>query len=145
MSAVYRRSTKFKRGNPACRLYYATTGTWTGDSVLEGRLRAVTDDLTVTNPFREVTFIPLGADGIQKFYRQTKNAIEREFLFENRVTIPDVPGVTQAYLGFLPVPELMVPGAGAFGNGPQHPKSEDQPLHPSAGGLDRLRRWYGIV
>jgi hypothetical protein len=107
MSAVYKRSTKFKRGNPACRLYYATTGTWTGDSVLEGRLRAVIDDLTVTNLFREVTFIPLGADGIQKFYRQTKNAIEREFLFENRVTIPDVPGVTQAYLGFLPVPELM--------------------------------------
>ena len=54
-----------------------------------------------------MTFTPLGADGIQKLYRQTKNAIEREFIFENRVTIPDVPGVTQAYLGFLPVPELM--------------------------------------
>jgi hypothetical protein len=107
MSAVYNRSTKFKRGNPACRLYYATTGTWTADPVLDARLRAVADDLTATSLFREVTFTPLGADGIQKFYRQTKNAIEREFIFENRITIPDVPGVTQAYLGFLPVPELL--------------------------------------
>jgi hypothetical protein len=107
MSAVYQRSTKFKRGNPACRLYFATTGTWVGDPLLEGRRKAITDDLVATNLFREVTFTPLGADGIQKLYRQTKNAIEREFIFENRVTIPDIPGVTQAYLGFLPVPELM--------------------------------------
>jgi AIPR protein len=107
MSAVYKRSPKFKRGNPACRLYFATTGTWAGDTLLEGRRKAVVDDLTATNLFREVTFTPLGADGIQKLYRQTKNAIEREFVFENRVTIPDVPGVTQAYLGFLAVPELM--------------------------------------
>ena len=107
MSEIYKRSTKFKRGNPVCRLYYATTGSWTGDVLLEGRRQAVIDDLTSTNLFREVTFTPLGADGIQRLYRQTKNAIEREFLFENRVTIPDVPGVTEAYLGFLPVPELM--------------------------------------
>jgi hypothetical protein len=107
MSEIYKRSTKFKRGNPVCRLYYATTGSWTGDVLLEGRRQAVIDDLTSTNLFREVTFTALGADGIQRLYRQTKNAIEREFLFENRVTIPDVPGVTEAYLGFLPVPELM--------------------------------------
>lgn len=107
MAEVYKSSTRFKRGNPACRLYYATTGTWVGDQLLEGRRRAVIDDLKATNLFREVTFLPLGADEIQKLYRQTKNAIEREFIFENRVTIPDVPGVTQAYLGFLPVPELM--------------------------------------
>jgi hypothetical protein len=107
MSEVYKRSAKFKRGNPACRLYFATTGTWVGDKVLEGRRKAIIDDLTATNLFREVTLTPLGADGIQKLYRQTQNAIEREFIFDNRITIPDVPGVTQAYLGFLPVPELM--------------------------------------
>ena len=107
MTAVYKLSTKFKRGNPACRLYYATTGTWTGDALLEGRRRAAVDDLRATNLFRDVTFTLLGAEGIQRLYRQTKNAIAREFVFENRVVIPEVPGVTQAFLGFLPVPELM--------------------------------------
>jgi AIPR protein len=107
MSEVYKLSTKFKRGNPACRLYFATTGTWAGDKVLEARRKSLVDDLMDTNLFREVTFTPLGAAEIQKLYRQTKNAIEREFVFLNRVTIPEVPGVTQAYIGFLPVPELI--------------------------------------
>jgi hypothetical protein len=107
MSAIYKRSTKFKRGNPACRLYFATTGTWVDDKVLDVRRSTVIDDLIATNLFRDVSFVPLGAEGIQRLYRQSKNAIEREFVFDNRVTIPDVPGVTQAYLGFLPVPELL--------------------------------------
>ena len=72
MSAVYRRSTKFKRGNPACRLYFATTGTWVGDPLLEGRRKATVDDLVATNLFREVTFTPAGADGIQKLYNKPK-------------------------------------------------------------------------
>ncbi len=107
MTELYNRGPKFKRGNPICRLYFVTTGTWTNDQTLESRRRAAVDDLHATNLFREVTFTPLGADGIQKLYRQIKNAIQREFVFENRITIPDVPGVTQAYLGFLPVPELL--------------------------------------
>lgn len=107
MAAIYKHSTKFKRGNPACRLYFATTGTLTSDTILEGRRTSAIDDLMSTNLFREVTFTLLGAEGIQKLYRQTKNAIAREFIFENRVVIPEVPGVTQAYLGFLPVTELM--------------------------------------
>ncbi len=72
MSEVYNHSTKFKRGNPVCRLYFATTGTWVGDQVLEGRRQTVIDDLLATNLFRDVTFTPLGADGIQKLYRLTK-------------------------------------------------------------------------
>jgi hypothetical protein len=53
MAELYKTSAKFKRGNPACRLYYATTGTWTGDPLLEGRRKAVIDDLTATNLFRD--------------------------------------------------------------------------------------------
>jgi len=106
MSEVFKRSSKFKRGNPVCRLYYATTGTWTDDKILEARRQSIISDLKATNQFREVTFVPLGAEGIQRLYRQTKNAIEREFLFQSRVVVPEVPGVTQAYLGFLPVPEF---------------------------------------
>lgn len=107
MLALYKRSSKFKRGNPACRLYYATTGKWMDDKILDERRKAVISDLENTHLFREVTFSPLGSDGIQKLYRQTKNAIAREFLFKNHVVIPDLPGVTQAYLGFLPFPEFI--------------------------------------
>jgi hypothetical protein len=68
MSAVYKRSSKFKRGNPTCRLYYATTGRWTDDSILDGRRKTVISDLENTTLFRDVRFTPLGAEGIQKLY-----------------------------------------------------------------------------
>jgi hypothetical protein len=107
MSEIYKRSTKFKRGNPICRLYYVTTGKWTDDTVLDGRRKAVISDLEATNLFRQITFVPLGAEGIQRLYRQTKNAISREFFFKNHVVIPELPGVTQAYIGYLPMPEFI--------------------------------------
>jgi AIPR protein len=107
MAAIFKRSSKFKRGNPTCRLYYVTTGKWMGDATLETRRKAVISDLVGTNLFREVDFIPVDAEGLQKLYRQTKNAISRNFNFVNRTVVPDVPGVAQAYLGFLPVPEFL--------------------------------------
>jgi len=106
MTKLYQQSSKFRRGNPICRMYYVTTGNWTNDQNLESRRQNAIQDLTATNMFREVTFTPLGAEGIQRLYRQTKNAISRDFFFRNRVVVPEVAGVKEAYLGFLPMPEF---------------------------------------
>jgi hypothetical protein len=65
MSAIYERSPKFKLGNPACRLFYVTTGRWQNDPVLEARRTATVADLEATGLFREVEFHCVGADGIQ--------------------------------------------------------------------------------
>ncbi|MBK1718127.1 hypothetical protein [Thiocystis violacea] len=107
MAAVYKRSSKFKRGNPICRLFYTTTGRWVGDRNLEARRHAVVEDLEQLGIFREVEFLPVGADSIQKLYNQTKNAVTREINFSERTVIPDIPGVKEAYLGFLPVKEFL--------------------------------------
>ena len=106
MAAIYKRSSKF-RGNPICWLYYVTTGKWAGDQNLEARRKAVVDDLMAQGLFREVSFQPVDQEGLQRLFQQTKNAISRDFNFANRTVIPEVPGVTEAYLGFLPVPEFM--------------------------------------
>lgn len=107
MAAVFNASGKFKRGNPACRLYYVTTGRWAGDANLEARRQAVVEDLEQLGIFRQVEFVPLGADGIQRIYNQTKNAIARDFQFADRTVLPEMPGVKEAYLGFLPAPEFL--------------------------------------
>jgi hypothetical protein len=107
MTAIYERSSKFKRGNPVCRLYYATTGKWVGDQVLEARRNTVVSDLESTQLFRDVEFLPIDAEGLHKFYRQTKNAISREFNFINKTVVPDIPGVKEAYLGILPISEFL--------------------------------------
>jgi hypothetical protein len=108
MGKIFGRSSKFKRGKPTCRLYYVTTGRWSTDAAaLEARRQAVIGDLDNTNLFRTVEFVMVGADEIQKLYRQAKNVIARSFTFLNRTTVPDVSGVTEAYLGFLPVSEFL--------------------------------------
>ncbi len=98
MTAIYDKSSKFK-GNPVCRLFYITTGQWVEDRNLNIRRAGVVKDLEKLGIFREIEYLPLGADGIHKLYSQTKNAISREFMFVKRTVIPAMQGVEQAYLG----------------------------------------------
>lgn len=107
MAAVYQRSSKFTRGNPICRLFYTTTGRWSGDTALEARRSAVVDDLLQLNLFREVEFVPAGADVLQRFYNESKNAISRDFTFASKTVIPESAGVKEAYLGLLPAPDFI--------------------------------------
>jgi hypothetical protein len=107
MEALYKRSGKFSKGNPACFLYYVTTGKWVGDKTLSARASAEVDDLKATGLFRSVEFIPVGADLIQRLYNQTKNSISREFTFPLRTVIPEVAGVKESYLGVLPAKDFV--------------------------------------
>lgn len=102
MAAVFDKSSKFKRGNPICRLYYVTTGKWVGDDHLEARRKTVVEDLERLNIFREVEFTPVDADSLQKLFKESKLAISREFLFEERSVVPEMPGVSEAYIGLVP-------------------------------------------
>ena len=107
MSAIYALSSHFTRGNPVCRLYYVTTGRWVNDANLVARQQVIVDDLRTTHLFRDVEFIDVDADTIQRFYNQTKNAISRDITFTSRTALPEIPGVDEAYLGLLPAPEFM--------------------------------------
>ena len=56
MEALYDEGTKFRPGNPVCRLYYVTTGTWVAEKKLESRRKAAQDDLKAMPIFRDVVF-----------------------------------------------------------------------------------------
>jgi hypothetical protein len=106
MSAIFDQSSKFP-SNPECYLYYVTTGKWVDDRVLSARIEAVESDLRATEMFSKVQFIPIGADQLRSLYRQSKNSVRREFTFERKVVVPEVSGVTAAYLGFLSAKDLL--------------------------------------
>jgi hypothetical protein len=117
MDAVYAHSSKFKRGKPAARLYYVTTGKWVGDPNLEARRLSIVADLEKQNIFEDVEFIPVDADAIQRLYRQAKNALAREFIFSHRSVVPEMPGVKEAHVGLVPAKEflsLLDDGAGGI-------------------------------
>ena len=107
MNAIYNQSSKFRPRNPTCLLYYVTTGKWNNDTALLARSDAEVSSLKETGLFSDVSFIPIGADEIQRLYRQSRNAIQRDFVFEKRVVIPEVKGVAQAYLGFLKASDFL--------------------------------------
>lgn len=102
MNFIYSKSAKFRGVNPALRLFYVSTGKKLEDTNVETRRDSNVISLIETSLFRSVTFELVGVDQISKYYSEAKNSIRRVFPFDNKTTIPAIPGVEQAYLGFLP-------------------------------------------
>jgi hypothetical protein len=94
------------RNNPVCKLYFVTTGTWTGDQNHLAVVEDAKETLESFSIFEQVLFYPLGANDIGKLYRQSKSSISSTFIFTNKVTLPDLPGITEAYYGILPFSEF---------------------------------------
>lgn len=107
MIKLFSLSAKFTKGNPSCHLYYVTTGKWQEGTDLSTRAQAEVTDLENTGMFSRVEFHPIGAPEIQKLFQQTKSAIIREFVFDQKTVVPDVAGVKEAYLGFLKASEFL--------------------------------------
>lgn len=107
MQRVYSNSGKFKRGNPACRLYYVTTGKVQGDASLGNRIDKVKEELESLEYFDEVEVTLIGASELRKLYNLSKNSISREFSFSSRQDIPEIPGVKEAFVGFIPAKQYL--------------------------------------
>jgi hypothetical protein len=108
VAAIYDKyAGKLKRGNPICRLYYVTTGKVTGDQNLEARRKVAIDEIYSTELFHSVDVDLIGRDDAQKLYYQTKNAIARDFVWSQRVPVPEMAGVREAYIGLIAAPDFI--------------------------------------
>lgn len=103
---LYENAAVFK-SNPDIKLYFATTGNWTGDQNLSAVIEAGKMELEQKNLFNKVTFEPYGARELAAAYRKTKEAISCTITFENRITIPTIEGVSESYIGLLPFSEFI--------------------------------------
>ena len=95
------------RENPKCHLYYATTGEWIGDANQKASLNAGARRLEATNLFSKVKFLPLDSQKLRSIYRELKNQIETEVSFEKRATLPEIEGVSEAYIGTIRCTEFL--------------------------------------
>jgi hypothetical protein len=94
------------RENPKCKLYYVSNGMWKEDQNNIAIVESTKDDLEKTNLFAAIEFKLLGANEISKLYRTTQNAVTTTFVFNSKVTLPELPNITEAYLGILPLSEF---------------------------------------
>lgn len=92
---------------PYCRLFYVCTGRWVGDQNLQAIIDSGKKEIETIGIFDDVVITPSGATEIQKLYHETKNKLSTTITFQNRITLPDIDGVKEAYLGVIPFHEFI--------------------------------------
>lgn len=112
---VYEHSAIFRRGKPSLSMYYVTTGKWAGDANLTARIEAEKKDLTDTGLFESVEFHAVDADRLQRAFNKTQSTTSTEILFKDKITLPEMKHVSQAYLGVLPGAEFLKLIEGSIG------------------------------
>jgi hypothetical protein len=105
---IYGKSALFRHGNPRLKMYYVTTGKWQNDEKLLARIQNEVATLEELNIFQSpALFQPVDARRLQQFFNRSQNALTRTITFANRVTLPPMDGVREAYLGYLPGTEYL--------------------------------------
>lgn len=92
---------------PACKIYYVCTGKWQNDQNLNAVITSGVEELEHLSLFEAIDFDPLGASEIQRLYHETKNKLTATINFQNRITLPDIEGISEAYLGVIPYNEYL--------------------------------------
>lgn len=101
---IYSKSTLFRYGNPRLKLYHVTTGKWTEEEKLVARIDSEIATLEDLNIFHSPRFEPVDARTLQQYFRRARNAFSKTIKFANKVTLPFMGGIKEAYLGYLPAP-----------------------------------------
>ncbi len=91
---------------PTCELHYITTGKWTNDQNVVGRVHTEILELKQKGLFKSVTFNPVDASNIERIYKEIKNKVTKEVNFEKNTPLPRIENVKEAYIGILPVSEF---------------------------------------
>ncbi|WP_052087905.1 AIPR family protein [Paenibacillus wynnii] len=107
---IYANSNLFRKENPKCIMYYATTSPTTqissdiNETINDGK-NALLESGFLSD---DVKFIPLGVREIQKLYRKIDSDLEATFKFPKNVTFPyEGSKIKSAYFGLVEIQEYM--------------------------------------
>lgn len=104
---IIKDSSEMINRRPICRVYYVCAGRLKYDESIESLVSRGKNEIEDIGICEEVNVILLGASEIQKLYHETKNKLSSTVKFQNRITLPDIKGVSEAYLGVIPFIEYM--------------------------------------
>lgn len=91
---------------PELIVRYVTTGA-VGDALLDQKATAAARRLDETNYFSTVDVQPVGARQLRDLHQAATAAVSAEFTMDKRLTLPKIPGVTQAFIGVIPALSLI--------------------------------------
>lgn len=93
-------------GNPKCKIYYITTGKWENDTNIKAVIKTGEDCIRKTGLFSDIITQLIDAEALRKLYRSTKNKLEETVSFSEKITLPEISDVQEAYYGILPFKEF---------------------------------------
>ncbi len=103
---IFSLSVKF-RGKPRLHMYYCYAGNFRDDENLRARVNAGKDELKKLRLFSEVCFEFVDSDRLQKRYQEVNLRVEKEVSMNEFASLPQIPGIRQAYLGLMPCIEIV--------------------------------------
>lgn len=99
---IYTQVKKFKKRNPILSLYYVSTGQVPKDDAnFVAKETLIRKRFLATGLFSEIRIVLVGTTELQRRYHQMGNSVTREIDFRRRVALPEIPGVTQAFVGVV--------------------------------------------
>jgi hypothetical protein len=101
------RASFLKYDNPKLKMYYVCTGRWQEDTYLRTKIDNEIKLLDDLGFFGDVNFVPVDSANLQNLYNYAQNGISQIVDFSSKITLPEISGVKEAYLGILPVTELL--------------------------------------
>ncbi|MGE7693135.1 AIPR family protein [Lysinibacillus sp. NPDC094177] len=107
---IYENSHLFRKENPKCTMYYATTSPTSqiSEDIIQTINNGKTALLDSGYLSDEVKFLPLGVKEIQKLYRKIDSDLEATFKFPKNVTFPyEGDEIKSAYFGLVEIQEYM--------------------------------------
>lgn len=90
-----------------CRAYYVTTGKWTNDSNLVSKIDKVRSDIEAENIFKEIDFTPVDAEALREMYKSLETKLTGKVEFPKKVLLPEINGISEAYIGYIEVKEYL--------------------------------------
>jgi hypothetical protein len=102
---IYENSFHFER-NPSCKLFYASATSWREEADHVAIIRETKQSLEDMSLFSSISFTPAGSKEVQILYRKTKSSATVTFEFKEKITLPKLRGITEAYYGLIPLSEF---------------------------------------
>jgi len=91
---------------PNCKCYYACVGKWQGDAHLESIFSQKHALFESFGLFHSITILPIDKDKLRSLYQKTKAAVEATFVFNKKITLPAIEGISEAHFGVIPLEEF---------------------------------------
>jgi hypothetical protein len=103
---IYKNSINLE-GAPTLDLFFVSTGRWESPEHITGLINSELGTLKQRGLFSSVEFQCIDADRLKEIYRETRNKTVREIDFPSLVSLPEIKGVRQSFVGSLSIKEYL--------------------------------------